>query len=146
MSIRRSVALSSAVALLVLAAFVGVAAAAVPMNPQAFTEPGLKTMTLLSKINGKEYQIEIGLPYSYETSTTKTYPLFVVLDGESFFLSASEISRNESLGSQGPLNGGIAPIPEFIVVAIALPSKRCSRDAVSCCSGGRSKALKGGSM
>jgi predicted alpha/beta superfamily hydrolase len=92
-----------------------------PRDLQPFTDPGLKTMTLASKINGKEYQIEIGLPFSYETST-KAYPLFVVLDGESFFLSASEITRNESTGSMGPLNGGIAPIPEFIIVAIALPS------------------------
>ena len=91
-------------------------------EPKPFLDPLLETMTLVSKVNGKEYEIRVGLPYTYHQSS-KAYPVFVVLDGEGFFLTAAEVSRNEQASSIGPLSGGTGPIPEFIVVSIALPSK-----------------------
>ena len=78
-------------------------------------------MTLISKVNGSEYEIRISLPSTYR-QTTKAYTVFVVLDGEDFFLTAAEVTRNEQASSAGPLSGGSGPIPEFIVVSIALPS------------------------
>jgi hypothetical protein len=90
-------------------------------EPRSFTDPLLETMTLVSNINGKEYELRIGLPYTYHQSS-KAYPVFLVLDGESFFLTAAEVARNEPASSMGPLSGGTGPIPEFIVVSIALPS------------------------
>ncbi len=90
-------------------------------EPKPYIDPLLQTMTLVSKVNGSEYEIRISLPYTYRQST-KAYPVFVVLDGETFFLTAAEVTRNEQASSTGPLSGGSAPIPEFIVVSIALPS------------------------
>jgi len=78
-------------------------------------------MTVVSGINGSEYEVRIGLPYTYG-STTTSYPVFVVLDGEGLFLTAAETTRNEWAASTGPLSGRSGPIPEFIVVSIALPS------------------------
>jgi predicted alpha/beta superfamily hydrolase len=90
-------------------------------EPKPFIDPLLQTMTLVSKINGSEYEIRISLPTSYG-QTTKAYPVMLVLDGESFFLTSAEVTRNEQASSTGPLSGGSGPIPEFIVVSIALPS------------------------
>ena len=90
-------------------------------EPKPFIDPLLETMTLVSKVNGGEYEIRVSLPSTYR-QTTKAYPVFVVLDGEDFFLTAAEVTRNEQASSMGPLSGGSGPIPEFIVVSIALPS------------------------
>jgi predicted alpha/beta superfamily hydrolase len=90
-------------------------------EPKPFTDPFMQTMTLVSGINGSTYEVRVGLPYSYGQGN-KSYPVFVVLDGEALFLSAAEITRNASAASSGPLSHRTSPIPEFIVIGITLPS------------------------
>lgn len=90
-------------------------------EPKQFIDPSLQAMTLISKVNGREYEIRISLPPDYGQSI-KAYPVFLVLDGESFTLASAEIARNERGASVSSLSGGIAPIPEFMVVSIALVS------------------------
>lgn len=91
-------------------------------DPKPFTDPLMETMTLKSGVNGAEYEVRIGLPYMYLAQPTAKFPVMVVLDGEGLFLSATEIARNEWASSAGTLSGGGGALPQFIVVAIALPS------------------------
>lgn len=90
-------------------------------QPKQFIDPLAQTMDLHSEINGNEYGIRIRLPQSYHAGEA-SYPVIIVLDAEFTFYLASEIAALGPMWSQAPIGPHNTPIPEVIVVSIALPS------------------------
>lgn len=90
-------------------------------DPRPFHDPLMQEMDLRSDINGADYGLRIRLPQSYAQSEGR-YPVMVVLDAEFMFYLASELAPLEAMWSQAPLSGEARPVPEVIVVSVALPS------------------------
>ncbi|RPH56976.1 MAG: hypothetical protein EHM89_14610, partial [Acidobacteria bacterium] len=71
------------------------------------------TMTIDSRILGRQRQAHVALPPSFGR-TTRRYPVIVVLDGEASFGAAASIARTLS---------ELGHIPESIVVAVPNASR-----------------------
>lgn len=74
--------------------------------------PATSLHSLSSRPSGSKYVISIALPDSYAHSRTK-YPCVYVLDGNTLFGLATDLSRNMHIAGD---------IPETIVVGVAYPS------------------------
>jgi len=72
-------------------------------------ETGSETRYLQSELNGTTYKLLINLPQSYMTDSTRTYPVFYVLDGQWAFV-------NVVTGYYDSFYDGL--IPEIIIVGL----------------------------
>jgi hypothetical protein len=86
-----------------------------------FIDPLARVLRLTSEINGREYELRVRLPQTYNL-TDKTYPVFLALDAEFTFYLAADITAIEPLWAQAPLAAAKLSIPEVILVSVALPS------------------------
>jgi len=93
--------------LTVLLSFFTCTIASYSQNPKVEL-PGTQVLKFKSAINNHDYELYIELPGSY-SDTTKTYPVFYSLDGESEFPLVSSI--NGALCYEGY-------VPEMIIVGI----------------------------
>lgn len=91
------------------------------MSPKPYVNSLIEVIDFHSDVNGSEYEVRIGLPPSYHMGEGK-YPILVVLDADIAFGTTYETMVLEAMWSRVPL-GGVKPIPEFIVVGIALPDR-----------------------
>ncbi len=83
------------------------------------TIPNTQTVSLTSAINGRDYQLMVALPDSYDISD-QTYPVLYLLDPAFAFLSVTEFVRFLGNGDD---------LPELIVVGIGYPD--ASSDDIS---------------
>jgi uncharacterized protein len=90
-------------------------------QPKAFVDPLVEAIDVHSEVNGGDYALWIRVPQSYRSGTHR-YPMLLVLDAEFHFGLASDTALLESMWSNAPLGPPRAPIPEVIVVGVALPS------------------------
>lgn len=90
-------------------------------QPKAFVDPLVEAIDFRSEVNGRDYALWIRMPQSYRGGSHR-YPVLLVLDAEFSFGLASDTALLESMWSQAPLGPQRAPIPEVIVVGVALPS------------------------
>ncbi len=91
------------------------------MSPKPYMDPLVEVIDFHSELNGSAYEVRIGLPPSYRMGEEK-YPVLVVLDADISFGTTYETTLLEAMWSKAPL-GNVKPIPEFIVVGIALPDR-----------------------
>jgi predicted alpha/beta superfamily hydrolase len=90
-------------------------------KPIPFVNPAIESMSLHSEINGRRYDMRIGLPASYSQGDAR-YPVFVVLDAEFAFGTAFETAMMEALWSKRAMAPtGTKVVPEAIVVGISFP-------------------------
>lgn len=90
-------------------------------NPGPFTPHNVETIRLRSDVNGRIFDLRIGLPASYGAGNAH-YPVFFVLDAELIFGTALEAAALEAMWSKRPLAPeGTKLVPEVIVVGVALP-------------------------
>ena len=89
--------------------------------PKTRVDPFAEAIEFRSDLSDRDYALWIRLPQSYRNGSL-SYPVMVVLDAEVSFGQASEIAILEFAGSHAPWGRAVAPIPEFIVVGVALPS------------------------
>lgn len=85
-------------------------------SPQPVSLPNTHLQTLQSSITGHDYQISVGLPASYSTSTEKSYPVLYILDGNWLFPMALSIVRMMYFTPE------ISDISEIIIVGIGYPT------------------------
>jgi predicted alpha/beta superfamily hydrolase len=78
-----------------------------------------ETQVVHSISTNQDYQISIGLPFSYRPSSDLKYPLVVVLDGNLFFNLLTDTARLMHLSNS---------FPEVIVVGIGYPLKNLVGD------------------
>lgn len=90
-------------------------------QPKTLVDPLSEAIDFRSGLNGRDYALWIRLPQSYRNGSLR-YPVMAVLDAEFSFGLASDTALLESMWSHAPLGRSIAPIPEVIVVGVALPS------------------------
>ncbi len=81
----------------------------VSKDPKDLFVIGSESIHFQSKINNSEYTLHINLPESYGKDTTKTYPVFYVLDGYRIFGTTTHVYN-------GIWDDGFAP--EIIIVGI----------------------------
>jgi hypothetical protein len=65
-----------------------------------------------SENTGKEFQIKVGLPPSYDHNPEASFPVVYVMDGNLLFEIATGIARGMQLGNL---------IPEIVVVSVGYP-------------------------
>jgi predicted alpha/beta superfamily hydrolase len=90
-----------------------------PATPQPYVDPLVQGFDIESTINGRAYDVRIGLPASYQGGDLR-YPMLVVLDAEILFGLTRDISTAEAMWSTAP-RPNQAKVPEVIVVGISLP-------------------------
>ena len=90
--------------------------------PQQYVDPNFQVLDLTARTNGSRYEVRIGLPPGYG-SGDRAYPLLVMLDADAAFGTVYETMMLNAIWSQMPLAREVRPVPEFIVVGIALPDR-----------------------
>ncbi|MFB6611797.1 alpha/beta hydrolase [Agromyces sp. NPDC056379] len=90
-------------------------------EPQPYIDPFVEAIDLRSDLNGSDYEIRIGLPATYRSSSAH-YPVLVVLDADLSFGIAYETTVLEAMWASAPRSGA-KPAQEFIVVGISFPDR-----------------------
>jgi predicted alpha/beta superfamily hydrolase len=90
-------------------------------QPTSFSDPLVEAIDFRSGVNGRDYSLRIRKPQSYASGDNR-YPVMVVLDAESAFGMASDTAQLQAAWSHAPTGQPAAPIPEVILVGVALPS------------------------
>ncbi|MDT9600205.1 alpha/beta hydrolase [Sphingosinicella rhizophila] len=93
----------------------------ISIPPKPYVDPLVEMIELRSEINGRSYEVRIGLPLSYHKGEG-SYPLLVVLDADMIFGMSHEISMAEAMWSMAPKPDQVQ-VPEMIVVGISLPDR-----------------------
>lgn len=83
------------------------------LPPQA-TFSTTETQIMHSQLTGRDYQISVGLPLSYQQDAERKYPLLLLLDANLFFNMLTDTARVMHL---------FQTVPEVIVVGIGYPLK-----------------------
>lgn len=87
----------------------------VSKEPKDLFIVGSESINFLSEINNSEYIFHINLPESYNTDSSKTYPVFYVLDGSRVFGTTTHVYN-------GIWDDGFAP--EMIIVGITFSGEK----------------------